>query len=490
MGSSVWRKKPLEAYEQDIQKSQLNRVLGRGSLTAMGIGALIGGGIFVFTGTAAHFHAGPALSLSFVVTGIVCIFAALCYAELASILPVEGSAYAYAYGTIGELFAWVIAWGLVLEYAMGAMTVAVSWSGYFIKLLSLAGIHIPFWLTNDMFSATAAAHDLGVPVPAFAVNLPAMVVIWLVTFIVTRGIAGAAKANNAIVVVKVAVILFIVIFGLFYVNTANWSDFIPARTEIAGERGQTRMAYGWQGIFSGASAIFFAYVGFDAVSTQAGEAVNPRKDIPFAIIASLLICTFLYVSVSLVLTGMMNYKDITGEALRAPVAFAFDAVNQSWAVLLITFTATLGLISVMIVMMLGQTRIFLGMARDGLLPSFFKSIHPKFRTPFKSTMLVGLVVSLTASSLPITLLGDMTSFGTMFAFTLICGAVWLLRVRRPDLPRPFKVRMLPLISSLGMICNIFLMCQLDSLAIGLAGIWMVAGLTVYFAYGRKHSNFQ
>lgn len=490
MSSSIWRKKPLEAYQTDIQKSQLNRVLGRGSLTAMGIGALIGGGIFVFTGTAAHFHAGPALSLSFIVTGIVCIFAALCYAELASILPVEGSAYAYAYGTIGELFAWVVAWGLVLEYAMGAMTVAVSWSGYFIKLLSLGGINMPFWLTNDIFSATAIARDLGVPAPAFAINLPAMMIIWLVTLVVARGVAGAAKANNAIVIVKVGVILFIVIFGLFYVNTANWNDFIPARAEIVGERGQSRMAYGWQGIFSGASAIFFAYVGFDAVSTQAGEAVNPRRDVPFAIIASLLICTFLYVSVSMVMTGMLNYKDITGEALRAPVAYAFEAVNQSWAVLLITFTATLGLISVMIVMLLGQTRIFLGMAKDGLLPPFFGSIHPKFKTPWKSTMLVGLIVSLTASSLPITLLGEMTSFGTMFAFTLICGAVWILRVKRPDLPRPFKVNMLPVISSLGILCNLFLMSQLDELAITLAAIWMVAGLAVYFAYGRRHSKYQ
>jgi basic amino acid/polyamine antiporter, APA family len=489
MSNSIWRKKPISAYEADAKKSELNRVLGKWSLTAIGIGAIIGGGIFVLTGTAAHYHAGPALALSFVVAGIGCIFAALCYAEFASMLPVEGSAYAYAYGTVGEMFAWLIGWGLILEYAMGAMTVAVSWSGYFTKLLHLFGLEIPFWLRNDPVSAAKFAHDNGLADPGFAMNLPAFVIVLLVTSILVKGIKEAAGANNVIVLLKVAAVLFVIVAGVFFINPLNWQPFIPAPELVESETG-THWAYGWGGIISGASAIFFAYIGFDAVSTQAGEAINPKKDIPFAIITSLLVCTVLYILVSLVLTGMINYKEIVGDALKAPVAFAFDKAGQPWAVFIITFAATAGLISVMLVMMLGQTRIFLGMAKDGLIPAFFKQIHPEFKTPFKSTLLVGLIVSIVASFTPIGLLSDMTSFGTLFAFAMVCGAVWLLRVREPNLERGFRVPALPVIAVSGIAVNLLLISQLSFSAQLAAVIWLALGILVYFIYGKRHSNLE
>jgi len=476
MNNSIWRKKPMHMFEQDMQKSELKRVLGKWSLTAIGIGAIIGGGVFVLTGTAAHYHAGPALALSFVIAGIGCIFAALCYAEFAAMLPVEGSAYAYAYGTVGEIFAWIIGWGLILEYAMGAMTVAVSWSGYFNKLLHLFGIHLPENLTNDPVTFGGAS-----------VNLPALVIVWFVTWILVRGIKEAASANNLIVVIKVAVILFVIIMGAFYIDVANWTPFIPEEVPVARENGEMLPAYGWGGIISGASAIFFAYIGFDAVSTQAGEAINPKKDMPFAIIASLLICTVLYIAVSLVLTGMINYKDITGDALKAPVAFAFDKAGQPWAVFIITAAATAGLLSVMLVMMLGQTRVFLGMAKDGLLPKFFAEVHPTLKTPWKSTILVGAVVSIVAGFTPISLLGDMTSFGTLFAFTMVCLAVWILRFRDPNRDRPFKVSGLNIIAPLGIVVNTFLILNLGRTAQLFAMAWLLFGLVVYFLYSRPRS---
>ena len=325
--ANIWIKKPMEAYEADIKKSELKRVLGKWSLTAIGIGAIIGGGIFVLTGTGAYYHAGPALALSFVIAGIACVFAALCYAEFASILPVEGSAYAYAYGTVGEVFAWIIGWGLILEYAMGSMTVAVSWSGYFTKFLHMFGIHLPNWLTTDP-QTFAAAGGTG-----FSMNLPALLIVLFVISILVRGTKGAAKANNFIVILKVSAIIFVIIAGLFFINVENWTPFIPEPTVIT-ENGVSHEAYGYAGVVAGASAIFFAYVGFDAVSTQAGEAINPKKDVPFAIITSLVICTVLYILVSLVLTGMMHYTDFNPlgkypDAIKAPVAYAFDIAGQA-----------------------------------------------------------------------------------------------------------------------------------------------------------------
>jgi APA family basic amino acid/polyamine antiporter len=489
MEQSIWRKKPMSAYEADIKNNQLKKVLGKWSLTAIGIGGIIGGGIFVLTGTAAHYHAGPALALSFVVAGIGCVFAALCYSEFASMLPVEGSAYAYAYGTIGELFAWIIGWGLILEYAMGAMTVAVSWSGYFNKLLHLFGVSMPYYLTNDPFSAKQYAIDNNITDPSsFSFNLPAFLITWLVTWVLVKGIKEATNTNNLIVILKLSAILFIIVVGVFFINIENWQPFIPEPELVKHADGSMKEAYGIKGILSGAAAIFFAYIGFDVVSTSAGEAINPKKDIPFAIIASLAICTILYILVSLVLTGMLNYKDITGDALKAPVAFAFDKVGQPWAVFIITTAATIGLVSVMLVMMLGQTRVFLGMAKDGLMPKFFSKIHPQFQTPWQSTILVGLVVSLVASFTPIGVLSDMTSFGTLFAFAMVCLAVLILRQREPNRDRPFKTPALMIVAPLGIITNVALMSLLDSKAQQFALIWMALGLVVYFVYSRNKSK--
>jgi len=482
---NLFLKKPLSAFEDDMKKSEMKRVLGKWSLTAIGIGAIIGGGIFVLTGTGAYFHAGPALALSFVIAGVACVFAALCYSEFASMIPVEGSAYAYAYGTIGELFAWVIGWGLILEYAMGSMTVAVSWSGYFNKLLHLFNLHLPDYLTQDPASYAGTG---------FSMNLPATVIVLLITALLVKGTKEAAKANNFIVILKVAAVLFVIVTGAFYINIANWTPFVPEVAQVV-NNGEAHDAYGWGGVISGAAAIFFAYVGFDAVSTQAGEAINPKKDVPFAIIMSLLVCTVLYILVSLVLTGMMNYTDFNPngkypDAIKAPVAAAFDLAGMPWAVFIITVAATVGLISVMMVMLLGQSRIFMGMSKDGLIPSFFSHLHPKNKTPYKSNILIGAIVAIVAGFTPISTLADMTSFGTLFAFTMVCAAVWLLRVKEPNLQRNFKVPALPVIAMLGIGINIFLMSQLNLHAIQLSGVWLVLGVLIYFLYSKQNSKLQ
>jgi APA family basic amino acid/polyamine antiporter len=486
--SKIWVKKPMSAYEADIKKSELKRVLGKWSLTAIGIGAIIGGGIFVLTGTGAYYNAGPALALSFVIAGIACVFAALCYAEFASILPVEGSAYAYAYGTVGEIFAWIIGWGLILEYAMGSMTVAVSWSGYFAKLLKMFGLHLPIWLTSDPQTYWAAGNS------GFSMNLPAFFIVLFVISILVRGTKGAAKANNFIVILKVSAIIFVIIAGVFFINTANWTPFIPEATTIT-ENGVSHSAYGFGGVVAGASAIFFAYVGFDAVSTQAGEAINPKKDVPFAIITSLIICTILYILVSLVLTGMMHYTDFNPlgkypDAIKAPVAYAFDIAGQAWAGYIITIAATIGLISVLMVMIMGQSRIFLGMSKDGLIPATFSKVNPKTGVPTKNLLILGLVISIIASLTPINDLAHMTSFGTLFAFTMVCVAVWVLRVKEPALQRNFRVPALPLIACLGILINVYLIFNLSREAKTYSFAWLIIGFIIYFLYSKRNSKLQ
>ncbi len=477
-----FRKKPLWAYEADAKKNELNRVLGKWGLTSLGIGAIIGGGIFTLTGIAAHNYAGPALAISFAIAGTACLFAALCYAEFASVLPVEGSAYAYSYGTIGELFAWFIGWNLVLEYMMGATTVAVAWSGYFDKLLHLFGLSIPYWLSNDFMTAAQKAKELGEAAPSFAFNLPAFLISWVVTSILIKGIKEAASTNNIIVILKVAVVLFVIVAGAFFIKSENWHPFIPDPI-IDPQSGNTH--FGWSGVFTAASIVFFAYIGFDAVSTQAGEAVNPTKDVPFAIITSLLICTILYIAVSLVLTGMCRFDLLD---LRAPVASAFAEAGVPWATYLITIAATLGLMSVMMVMMLGQTRIFLGMAKDGLLPrNIFGAIHPKFKTPYRSTILVGAIVSLVSATTPIENVSEMTSMGTLLAFTMVAIAVVILRYKEPNLKRPYKVPVLPLVALLGVSFNIVLMYKLRKETWQAFFVWGIIGIVVYLIYGYKHS---
>ena len=419
---SVWRKKPVSHFERDMKKNDLNRVLGRWGLTSLGIGAIIGGGIFTLTGIAAHDHAGPALALSFVIAGVGCLFASLCYAEFSSILPVEGSAYAYSYGTMGELFAWIIGWNLILEYMMGATTVAVAWSGYFEKLLHQFEIEPPMWLMNDPITAAEKAQQAGIAAPDFAFNLPAFLITWVVTSILIKGIKEAAKTNNLIVILKVAVVLFVIFVGFFFIDTDNYVPFIPET--VTNPDGST--SFGWSGVVTAATIVFFAYIGFDAVSTQAGEAINPKKDVPFAIIMSLVICTVLYIVVSLVLTGMVPYNQLD---IKAPVASAFEGVGMPWATVMITIAAVAGLTSVMLVMMLGQTRIFLGMAKDGLLPfNIFGKVHETYKTPYRSTILVGAVISIVAAVTPIDKVSEMCSMGTLLAFAMISIAVLIMRI--------------------------------------------------------------
>jgi APA family basic amino acid/polyamine antiporter len=488
---SIWRVKPVSAFEADMKKNDLKRVLTKWGLTSLGIGAIIGGGIFTLTGIAAHDYAGPALALSFVIAGIGCLFASLCYAEFASVLPVEGSAYAYAYGTVGELFAWFIGWNLILEYMMGATTVAVAWSGYFVKLLHLFHIEIPIWLCNDLATATekVTKHNAEFPsdlisMPSFAINLPALIITLIVTSILIKGIKEAAKTNNIIVIVKIAVVLFVIIVGAFYIDTANWHPFIPAETTTIVD-GVEKVNFGFGGVMTAATIVFFAYIGFDAVSTQAGEAINPKKDVPFAIVASLVICTVLYILVSLVLTGMVKY-DVLDKS--APVASAFAENGLGWAVFIITIAATAGLTSVMLVMMLGQTRIFLGMAKDGLLPPFFKDLHANFKTPYKSTYLVGAIIAVVAAFTPIDKVSEMCSMGTLLAFAMVCVAVMILRYKKPELERPYRTPALYLVGTLGVSFNIFLMLYVRKETWYAFIVWGIIGIAVYFIYSKKHAK--
>jgi APA family basic amino acid/polyamine antiporter len=475
---SLFRTKAIEAYQRESQESGLRRALGRWALVSLGIGAIIGGGIFTLTGVAAKNYAGPALALSFVIAGFACLLAALAYAEFASIVPVEGSAYAYSYATVGELIAWFIGWNLILEYMMGATTVAVAWSGYFEKLLHLFGAKIPKYLTVDPFTHGKLLGHKG---PALAFNLPGFLIAWVVTGILLRGIKETASTNNLIVALKVGAVLFVIIAGAFFINPDNWHPFIPE--PIRDESGNIR--YGWSGIFTAATIVFFAYIGFDAVSTQAGEAVNPRKDVPFAIVASLLITTLLYIGVSVVLTGMVSYKELDE---RAPVASAFAGAGVGWATYIITIAATAGLISVMMVMLLGQTRVFLAMAKDGLLPKgIFGYIHPTYKTPFRSTLLVGAIMSVVAGLVPIANVSELTSLGTLLAFTLVSLSVFILRLRRPDLERPYKAPLWPLVSLGGVAVNIFLIAQARKENLRAFAIWAVIGLLVYFLYGYRRS---
>ncbi|HLG04936.1 MAG TPA: amino acid permease [Gemmatimonadales bacterium] len=480
----------LRAEAEAVSERSLRRTLGPVNLVALGIGAIIGAGIFVLTGLAAARHAGPAVPLSFVLTGFACAFAGLCYAEMASTVPVAGSAYTYSYATMGEFVAWIIGWDLVLEYAMGAATVGVGWSGHFLSLLDWFGIHIPAQLANapvqwctqgNVNAGIVGCSEAGWAATGAIFNLPAVAIVIFMSIVLVIGIRQSAKVNNFIVLIKLAVILMLIIFGLQYVNPDNWKPFIPPN---AGEWG----TYGWSGVLRGAGLIFFAYIGFDAVSTAAQEAKNPQRDMPIGILGSLAICTVLYVLVSFTLTGMLPYTQLN---VAAPVAAAVSSIPQlHWLRIFIDIGAVMGLGSVILVMLLGQSRVFYAMSRDGLLGRWAGQVHPKFRTPYLSTIYVGIAVAVITGLFPIQILGELVNIGTLLAFVLVCAGVLVLRRTRPDLDRPFKVPLVPLVPILGILTCVGLMATLPGDTWLRLLVWLVIGFAIYFGYGRHHSILQ
>lgn len=489
----IWQKKTLGRLLHEAEgDNRLKRVLGPVGLTSLGVGAIIGTGIFVLIGKAAHDQAGPAVMLSFVVAGLACAFAGLCYAEFASMAPVAGSAYTYAYATLGELFAWIIGWDLVLEYAVSSSAVAVGWSKYFnelLKLITRGAVKIPEFLNNAPLDYDP---DKGRIVLTGAwIDLPAMLITAVITTILVIGIKESAKFNNIMVIIKLVVVLFVIAVGAFYIDTANWVPFAPfgySGISFFGETimGQTDAGGKPLGMLSASAIIFFAYIGFDSVSTHAEEAKNPKRDVPVAIVASLLICTFLYIAVAAVLTGMIPYKDIK---INAPVSDAFAQKGIWWAEFVIAFGALTGITSVLLVTMLSQPRVLLAMARDGLLPdSFFGAIHEKYRTPYKSTILTGCFVALLSGFLPLRILSELVSIGTLMAFVIVCVAVLIMRQTNPDAERPFRAPLYPFVPLAGIgICGL-LMFSLPSENWLRLIVWLGLGFMIYFVYGRHHSH--
>ena len=472
--------------EEMAGEHRLKRVLGPVHLTALGVGAVIGAGIFVATGQAAHNVAGPALMLSYVVAGLTCIFAALCYAEFASMAPVAGSAYTYAYTTMGELFAWIIGWDLVLEYAVGAATVANGWSGYFQSVMSKVGIKIPELLRSSPYVYT----DGHFVRTESLINLPAVIIVAIMTAILVKGISESAGFNALMVFIKVAAVVFVILVGAFYIKPENWTPFAPygmSGLSFFGipVMGQTNAGGEPVGMLAGAAIIFFAYIGFDSVSTHAEEARNPQRDVPIGIIASLALCTVLYIAVVAVLTGMVKYDQID---VNSGVSSAFKHAGLPWAEVIIATAGVAGITSVLLVMMLSAPRVFLAMARDGLVPkSFFADIHPKFQTPWKSTILIGLFVAVLAGMLPIDALLHLTNIGTLFAFVIVCGAVLIMRKTNPNAARPFRCPMVPLIPIMGIMACLLLMFSLPAANWWRLFAWLGIGLCIYWFYGRHHS---
>lgn len=477
MAGQLFATKPLDLLLKQAADTEhgLKRALGSVDLVMLGIGAIIGAGIFVLTGQAAAQHAGPAIVLSFVLAALACTFAGLCYAEMASMIPIAGSAYTYSYATMGEFLAWIIGWDLILEYSLGAATVAVGWSGYIVSLLRDLGIIIPPEWSTGTFATTTLADGT---VVNGVVNLPAVFIVLAVTTLLVVGIRESANVNTAIVFVKVGVVVAFILAGIRYVRTENWTPFIPENTGVAGE-------FGWSGILTGAGVIFFAYIGFDAVSTAAQEARNPQRDLPRGILGSLVICTILYIAVAGVLTGIVPYPQLN---VPDPMAVGIDATGLKWMAFVIKIGAIAGLSSVILVMLLAQPRIFWIMGGDGLFPQAFNKVHPRFRTPYITTIVTGIVVAVVAGLFPIGVLGHLVSIGTLFAFILVSAGVFVLRFTRPDVQRPFKVSAIWLVSPLGVLVCFYLMWGLPLETWERLIVWMVIGIALYVAYGIRSSK--
>jgi basic amino acid/polyamine antiporter, APA family len=472
-------KKSLALLQQEaaeIGSQTLKRKLNAVNLTAIGIGVIIGAGIFSLTGLAAANHSGPAVSLSFIIAAVGCTFSALCYAEFASLVPIAGSAYTYSYATLGEFFAWIIGWDLILEYSVGAATVAISWSNYLVKFLSNYNLHLPAQLVMSPFEHTILANGT---VINGVLNLPALLIVIFITVIIIRGIQGSAIFTTIVVILKVSVIIVFIALGWHYINPANYHPYIPQNTGNFGE-------FGISGIFRGAGVIFFVFIGFDIVATMAQEAKNPKRDMPIGIIGSLIICTLLFILFGHVLTGLANYKEFKDSA--APVAIAIAKTPYVWFGQAIILAILIGYTSVILVDLLGQSRVFFTMSRDGLLPSVFSKIHPKFQTPYKSNILLCVFISLFAAFVPIRVVGEMTSIGTLLAFILVCIGIIVLRKKQPDIPRPFKTPFVPVVPILGIItCGLMMLSLPTDTWIRLV-VWLLIGFVIYFTYGKKHSK--
>jgi APA family basic amino acid/polyamine antiporter len=471
---SIFMKKSVAELRLEADKGTLRRSLGKLNLTALGVGSIIGTGIFVLTGTAASQNAGPALVISMVIAGIACAFAGLCYAELAAMIPVAGSAYTYAYATVGEVFAWIIGWDLILEYALSMSTIAVGWSGYFVSLMRDLGWTVPAALTASPGVPVALEHGA---VVAGVFNVPAAVIVLLVTALLVIGIRESANTNTLLVVIKSVVLVIFVAAGIAYVRRDNLTPFVPPNT---GEFGH----FGWSGVLRGSAVMFFAYIGFDAVSTAAQEAKNPQRDLPFAILVSLALCTVLYIAVAIVLIGIVPYTKLN---VADPIAVGIEATGLTWFSPIVKISALFGLFSTMLVQLLGQTRIFFSMSRDGLLPPLFGRVHPRFRTPHLSTILTGCVVCVAAGLLPLTTLSQLVSMGTLLAFTLACIGIVILRRTSPSLERPFRTPGMPWVPVLGALACVVQMVGLPWATWARLIIWLVLGMVVYVAYGRHHA---
>lgn len=479
---SLFVRKPMATLLQEAQESgshTLKRTLGAAGLVALGIGAIIGAGLFSITGMAAANHAGPAITISFVVAAMGCLFAGLCYAEFASMIPVAGSAYTYSYATMGEFIAWIIGWDLVLEYAVGAATVGISWSRYFVKFFEGFDIHFPQELVLGPW-------DGGI------INLPAVFIIVLMSSLLIKGTKESAFVNALIVALKVTVVLVFIFLGWKYINNDNYSPYIPDNTGTFGE-------FGFSGIIRAAAIVFFAYIGFDAVSTAAQEAKNPKKDMPWGILGSLAICTVLYILFAHVMTGVTNYKTFAGKDGIAPVAVAIEHMGKAdvtgaiqpdypWLNRAIVVAILAGYASVILVMLMGQSRVFFSMSKDGLIPKIFSSVNPKTQTPAKNNLLFMLFVSLFAAFVPARVVGEMTSIGTLFAFILVCIGIWVMRRKMPELPRAFKTPLVPLVPLLGIVTCLFMMVFLPMDTWIRLLVWMLIGLDIYLVYGAKHSQ--